>query len=367
MIRSASFFLALCCLLVIVHGWTKNNGWTRSSLVTRLSSTTTAAARFSFSLNAEASKGGGKEGSPAEEPLRLERASISGVSVSKKGFHALLDTSRGTVPLAITRDPQDSYAATSPESLTLIQLLSGVDMAGAILPPETLSKMAVFYCEMVPEVFASPSQRAVVEYVQESLPSEITCFAEAHPWIQSRVKLPQVTLDQLDLIYDGERGDWTCRFECAMKGEKWSNRMTMDVTPEIVMPVSYKYEPDTSSMFTCLCLALRYKAPIVVQNLQDVPIPSNLDDDFPQRTTVQNLQSTSTRVAQNIERGFEVHTLTKALQIAMEKGDEGAVERIRAKLDEYDSMDDLPTTPEGSDQTSKKGTDIDDLDENILQ
>ena len=83
----------------------------------------------------------------------------------------------GILPLPITRDPQDAYAATSPQALTLIQLLSGVDMAGAILPPETLSKMAVLHCELVPELFASPSQRAVVEYIQKSLPKDQKCFS----------------------------------------------------------------------------------------------------------------------------------------------------------------------------------------------
>ena len=295
----------------------------------------------------------------------------------------MLDTSRGILPLPVTRDVQDSYAATSPQSLTLIQLLSGVDMAGAILPPETLSKMVVLHCELVPELFASPSQRAVVEYVQKSLPKNQPSFVEAHPWIQSRVKLPQVTLDQLELIYDVNHDDWICKFQCALKGDdRFQDTITMDVTPDILIPVTYQYEKDDSdgnndlapTMFMSLCLALRYKAPIVIRNLGHVStIPDDLDTDFPQRTTVQKLQSTSTRVVQNIERGFEIHTLTNALKIAMEKGDTVAAERIRTKLDEYDSLDDLPTIEEkknsetDSEDSQDGGGIIDDLDKNILQ
>ena len=103
-----------------------------------------------------------------------------------------------------------------------------------------------------------------------------------------------------------------------------------------------------------------------------------LEKEFPKRTTVNKLQQQSTRVAQNIERGFEIHKLQGALQIAMKLGDEKAVEKIRAKLDEYDSMDSLPTTTTTTtttttvDDTNIAETDddddrLDDLDKNILQ
>jgi hypothetical protein len=116
-------------------------------------------------------------------------------------------------------------------------------------------------------------------------------------------------------------------------------------------------------------LALRYKAPIVLENLGDVDVPKDLDQDFPQRTTVAKLQQQSTRVTQNIERGFEIHKLTGALQIAMKLGDQGAVEKIRAKLDEYDSMSDLPTTTSGKEDPVETSEDenLDDAGNNIYQ
>jgi len=41
----------------------------------------------------------------------------------------------------------DAFAATSPESLTLCQLLAGVDMAGALLPPDVLTNIVGYYCD----------------------------------------------------------------------------------------------------------------------------------------------------------------------------------------------------------------------------
>lgn len=65
---------------------------------------------------------------------------------------------------------------------------------------------------------------------------------------------------------------------------------------------------------------------------------------FPQRTTVGKLQQSSTRVTQNIERGFEIHKLTKALEMARRLGDTAAEAKIRAELDRMDSFQELPTT-----------------------
>ena len=87
------------------------------------------------------------------------------------------------------------------------------------------------------------------------------------------------------------------------------------------------------------------------------------------------MQQQSTRVTENIERGFEIHKLQGALSIAMKMGDQQAVEKIRAKLDEYDSMQDLPTTTatttsattlEDDHKEDDQGS-LDDLDKNILQ
>ena len=62
---------------------------------------------------------------------------IHGFSISSIGFVALLaDRPRARwLPLRVA---EDSESAATPEALTLLQLLQGIDLGGAILPPELL-------------------------------------------------------------------------------------------------------------------------------------------------------------------------------------------------------------------------------------
>ena len=477
---------------------------------------------------------------------KLERLKVCGVSVSPNGFHvilqrmtkmmtdastanyndddddALLDSSSSSsssmmmmsssssyIPIKVTNDLSDTHAATSPESLTLCQLLSGVDMAGTILPPELLSKLVVYHIESKLEkqqqqqqqqqiiilnedddnneanneavdadddglskssTLLSPQEQKIYDAVQQSLQPDTqdSYYKDAHVWFQNRIKLPQITLDQLTLIpssvvedsnnnndADDDQSEdeqqkqqhththttkWDCRLDCAIIADEWNNdRLILDnVDSDVLSSLVYQYDPETSTMFTCIALALRYKAPIVLlqttstqtqtqtsstqqqkqqkqeeDDEDDDDDNENSDDDqavetedssssssssssyaityqqletqFPQRTTVDRLQEQSTRLTQNIERGFEIHKLQGALTIAMKLGDTQAVSKIRAKLDEYDSMDQLPTTTTTTATTSMKepnnGSDddddasdddnnndrLDDLDKNILQ
>lgn len=295
----------------------------------------------------------------------MERLALAGVSISSTppGFFVLMESTKGTIPLAVTCDPQDAYATTSPESLTIIQLLSGVDMAGAILPPETLAKLVVLSCESIPQLFLDDAQQKILEMVYASLKkgrggaatagsgqddddSKLS-FADAHPWLQSRTQLPQVTLDELVLSHGGGDvgdGEWQCTLKCNAKS---IGPVSLVATADLIQAVSYNYAPTTSGVFTCIALALRYKAPIVLEHSDSVPyvpIAERLDTMFPQRTTVANLRQSSTRVTQNIERSFEIHKLTKALEIARRLGDTQAEARIRAELDRFDSFQELPTT-----------------------
>ena len=65
---------------------------------------------------------------------------LHGLSVSPSGFVALLaDYERERwLPLGINEE--DTETASSPEALTLLQLLQGIDLAGAVLPPELLQR-----------------------------------------------------------------------------------------------------------------------------------------------------------------------------------------------------------------------------------
>ena len=367
----------------------------------------------------------------------VERLRVNGVSVSPKGFHVLLESTTGgpkpettesskkeskekevqdtnkneereelqkrsstVLPLKMTNDPADTYAATSPESLTLCQLLSGVDMAGAILPPELLGRIVACHIEdkietlydddddenPEPSIFVpvlTPIEGKIWQYLQaqQAMLREQNLFGQADPKKDTSssstplAQMPQVTLDQLTLIPlpsdDESSSSWKCKLECALL--EWKENIVVEIKADLLASLAYNYDPESSLLFTCVALALRYKAPIVLEQSKDLTSNSDtnwsssddLDRDFPQRTTLENLQEQSTRVTQNIEKGFEIHKLTGALQIAMRLGDTKAAEKIRAKLDEYDSMEDIPTL--GSESSSDGDDRLDDLENNILQ
>ena len=63
---------------------------------------------------------------------------VHGLSVSWSGFIALLADRQQSrmLPLVVTKE--DTETASSPEALTLLQMLQGIDLGGAILPPELL-------------------------------------------------------------------------------------------------------------------------------------------------------------------------------------------------------------------------------------
>ena len=391
--------------------------------------------------------GGNKEGA-VERQASVERVGIVGVSVSPKGFHILLQTpTSGILPLAITNSPQDSVRTTTPESLTIMQLLNGIDMAGPILPPELLAKLAVEYCESITTTTTTTSttaaaaaaskssiQQLIVEYVQQNIPKDCptTTFTDSSMYYKNRIGLPQITLDQLTVTItddgDDDGGDTNiqCLLECAVpktilqpnnnnnnnnkKNNQISTSLTIPITSKLIETNSYQYEPDVSLLFTSIALALRYKAPIVLRTSTSNKNNNNHDNndnskfmyyrtrdelvkDFPSYLGLDAIQEQNNRITTNIEQSYKIHQLTSALQIAIKLNDQKAVEKIRSKLDEYDSMDGLPTTTaaittttgstttksETSSSTStiinsismtnstSSSSSLDDLDQNILQ
>ena len=53
--------------------------------------------------------------------------------------------------------------------------------------------------------------------IQESLPDNQESYKDSHIWFQSRMSIPQITLDQLTLIPPSEgRKKWKCRLDCAI-------------------------------------------------------------------------------------------------------------------------------------------------------
>ena len=289
---------------------------------------------------------GSSSSSDQETVPKRTRASVDGVSLAPQGFWVMLRVAPDAyLPWQVTDDPADARAATSAEALTMIQLLSSVDMAGAILPPDTLIKLIVLHCEyLFEEGDEDELSDSILEFIQESLPNATIKFGDAHPWFQSRVKLPQASLDELLVTpHGGDTSESSFSLTCSVKD---FGTVTFTPSQENLKQVLYEYHPTTSMAFTCLALALRYKAPITVINGADQVVDlEQVKQKFPMFATVDTLQKTSNRAQENIVRGFEIHKLTGALRIAMERGDEAAAAKIRQELDKYDSMDELPTAP----------------------
>jgi hypothetical protein len=85
-----------------------------------------------------------------------DRAAFSGVAVSPTGFWVMSKVAPDQYwPVQVTAVPNTNVNSaandrpataatiTSPEALTLLQLSAGVDMAGAILPPDILARIGV--------------------------------------------------------------------------------------------------------------------------------------------------------------------------------------------------------------------------------
>lgn len=275
----------------------------------------------------------GSRGSNA--PSAVRRLSLAGVSVSPEGFWVILSVPQeGFWPIQVTSNLDDSSAATSPEALTILQLISGVDMAGAILPPDVLSKLSVLQSENNDDVIA----QSITDFVRKTLPEDTQSYSSAHPWLQSRTKLPQVTLDDVQMK--------PIALNCKSSG---IGSFELILTDDILKDVCYNYDEPASANFMAVALALRYKAPFELTTSVETLDEDELHQRFPLFKSADNLLESSQRVTKNIERGFEYHKLSGALRIAVERGDLVAADRIREKLDAFDSLDDLPTLEDHSD------------------
>jgi hypothetical protein len=341
--------------------------------------------------------GNGNPSSPSRAAAAVaaqrRRLQVAGVSVSSRGFYVILQANASHyLPLRVTDDAMDESAATSPQALTILQLLARVDMAGAILPPDTLAKIVVLTLEEEidqqqqqedfdekelrnsPSTLASntPVGSAVLELVQERLNkldyTNATTYSELleYPWLQSRVSLPTVTLDELFLsLQRSESGSSSAStvksftLVCSVKNLKVGSALSVELTESVCESVSYEYRPNGVSLaFVAVALALRYRSPIELALTEGLDREGaelstfkllTLDEileEFPLYRSAAQLQQTTERVTSNIEKGLKVNQLQAALRIALQKEDFAAATKIRRALDEMDSMSDLPTQAE---------------------
>lgn len=266
--------------------------------------------------------------------LQPSASSIAGVSVSPNGFWVFVKANfekelpNSTLllrPLQITNSSaDDTAAATSPAALTLLQLLAGVDMAGAVFPPETLARMT-----------------------QEQAKGE-------------QAKLLNVILRATD-----DDGSSICILECAISNrERFSivlnDNQDDDDNYEHFVPAAIGNDGITlSGAFLAVALALRYKVPLQVDDTSStddnasrtIPLleEDSILDSFPAyQTTATAVWKPALASAAQLEQGLEIHTLHAALRVARDKGDAAAAAKIRAKIDAWDeqSFARIPVQPE---------------------
>jgi hypothetical protein len=266
-------------------------------------------------------------------------------------------------------------------------------MAGAILPPDTLAKIVVLTLEadidqqqqddfgdsalqeFRPTLASStPVGSAVLKLVQERLNkldyTNATTYGELleYPWLQSRVSLPTVTLDELILSPQPSRSSSgtssastvkSFTLVCSVKNLKVGSVLSVELTESVCESVSYEYRPNGVSLaFVAVALALRYRSPIELAlteclDREEAELSTfklvtlhEILEKFPLYRSAAQLRQTTERVTSNIEKGLKVNQLQAALRIALQKEDFAAATKIRRALDEMDSMSDLPTQAE---------------------
>jgi hypothetical protein len=351
-----------------------------------------SAPQSSSSENFGSSNGNGNPSSPASREVTVaaqrRRLQVAGVSVSSTGFYVILQANAThCFPLQVTDAAIDESSATSPQALTILQLLARVDMAGAILPPDTLAKIVVLTLEEeidqqreklddgntmqeAPLASTTPVGSAVLDAVQERLNrleyTNATTYSEVmeYPWLQSRVTLPTMTLDEL-IVSPQPSGSSSAAatvkgytLVCSVKGLKVGSALSVELTESVCESVSYEYRPNGVSLaFVAVALALRYRSPVVLALTDVLDSEAALSsfklltldeilEQFPLYRSAAQLQQSTERVTSNIEKGLKVNQLQAALRIALQKEDFAAATKIRRALDEMDSMSDLPTQAE---------------------
>ena len=270
----------------------------------------------------------------------------------------------------------DTAAVTSAQALTLCQLIAGIDLAGSRLPADILAQVVVLTCEenvTFPTIDQQRVADQLVDHIQQQLQriqikwspqkakaaaTEPLSYTDAPAWIRARVRLPLCTLDQIlveptttdNNHNNNNNNSFRVTFHVQVRdhGSLVLTHVTDAVLADVLTPLydDYTFSDETRRAFLTTALSLRYKAPVLMPVAVDEPTNLVADDSitqaFPLYTTVQKVQTPSDRVVSRIEKGWEIHQLQAAYQIALQKQDWPAVAKIRAKLDEMDAMPDLP-------------------------
>jgi hypothetical protein len=247
---------------------------------------------------------------------QCRRLSISGVSVSSTGFWTIFKIpGQGYWPIQITHSTMDDVTlTTTPESLTILQLLAGIDMAGTILPPETLAKLVVLHAEENPESLYS---KEITAHFNNSVKSSSLLANDSQ---RNSFRWPRVSLDELALYP-------TLRMDVSISG---IGSLSFTPSSRAIQAVQWNHDSVSTSNFLPIALALRYHSPIILHKIPTTVLRS-LKEHFPLYSSIQKLHRTSTSVTL-LEQSFQLEKLRGALKIALQKGDIVAERKIRSKI-----------------------------------
>eukprot|EP00591_Stephanopyxis_turris_P010070 CAMPEP_0195510996 /NCGR_PEP_ID=MMETSP0794_2-20130614/3465_1 /TAXON_ID=515487 /ORGANISM="Stephanopyxis turris, Strain CCMP 815" /LENGTH=517 /DNA_ID=CAMNT_0040638525 /DNA_START=263 /DNA_END=1816 /DNA_ORIENTATION=- len=381
--------------------------------------------------------------SSASLPLQntLNRLSVQGVSISPMGFIVLLsttssssptDTSSSSVislPIPISIDPNDAHASSSIEALTMIQLLSDIDMAGVAFPPNLLHVLVALQAFQEEEEVHDDDDEddghngaaaLIRTAVLKSLPNGVSYY-DASSKQRNRIQFPKLQLTGVTLSLPLLSRDENMSKEEINPSDKNASRdqqqsfhkmlhdfwtSTTNTNNETLLPLPLQYTltvlvdnahsmdiplfsqhhhhqhsncdstnafpahfncernylpleeacygyTTASAAFTAIGLALRYKVPIVMDGSslhailtttaannrtafllsKDQPNhDKTISRCLPHWKSTQALQNVNHRVVTNLEEGFELGMLEGALQIAMTKNDQSAVDKIQKAI-----------------------------------
>jgi len=276
-------------------------------------------------------------------------ADVHGLSVSETGFTALLKTAAADdekiIAVQVDEQPQSSDSV---EALTLLQLFQGIDMAGAVFPPDIL---AVRVAEHIALTFSFNGKE--LEY------------NEASEWLRARAKLPSVQLHSI-VLSDEEEESTTTRGDLLPSGLRFSLRCSCTSLSSTGVKQEELRVP-LFSVFEAVAFVLRYQKqgvplelePSITATVDDadgvcmtskthacVFALSELDQRFPLFRSKEDAMAQNARISNKLSKSFEANTLEAALRMALKKGDKAAEEKIRLALKKFETFpqeDEAPT------------------------
>lgn len=328
-----------------------------------------------------------------------------------------------TLPIRISTD--DTREAKSIEALTILQLINGIDMAGTTFPPNILTSLAALNVLLLNETNqTSIFHEEAVQQIHQAMRNALDgiSYEEATPWQRNKIQYPKISLPRVRIsipemsLYNTTTTSSTTttiplpiqfHLECTIQSTTplsiplfsedsfQSQHNTVKSVPLEDLDIYGIINPLTSAAFLSLALSLRYKASVGMystdlqrwivwtetHNLSTssaifvTAIPntdqhehstnSQIAHSLPHWKSIQSIRNINERVTESFGQNFEVGRLEAALQIAIDRGDEQAADKIRKSIvlkqqqQQQSNMDlfesDTPTTRELSLSTSMEG------------